>query len=163
MDRDFFPNPEFDDFLYASVGDEDNGMQLSVLSALARQNVDAWDVARQLVLLPKESAIRLLTSRMAMIPAGAAPRPAPEVIAARLIALLPKRNSLAREERAITAPREPASALRVHVKLRLLVAFTVFALISHWLFADLTAKTPTSTPAPARTAHPSPHDAAPGG
>ena len=33
---------EFDDFLCASVGEEENGMALSVMSAFARRNVDPW-------------------------------------------------------------------------------------------------------------------------
>jgi hypothetical protein len=39
-------------FLYASVGDDNNGMDLTLLSALARQNVDAWQKAAELSLLP---------------------------------------------------------------------------------------------------------------
>ena len=33
---------EFDDFLCASIGEEKNGMTLSVMSAFARRNVDPW-------------------------------------------------------------------------------------------------------------------------
>ena len=36
---------EFDRFLYASVGDDNNGMPLTVLSALARMDVDPWEEA----------------------------------------------------------------------------------------------------------------------
>jgi hypothetical protein len=42
--------------MYAAVGDDDNGMSLTVLSALARQNVDSWEQAAALSRLPAESA-----------------------------------------------------------------------------------------------------------
>ena len=36
---------EFDKFLYASVGNDNDGMPLTVLSALARMDVDPWEEA----------------------------------------------------------------------------------------------------------------------
>jgi hypothetical protein len=36
---------EFDNFLYASIGADRNGMPLSVLSALARLDLDPWEEA----------------------------------------------------------------------------------------------------------------------
>jgi hypothetical protein len=72
---------EFDEFLYASVGESNDAMPLSVLSALARQNVDPWQEAAELAQLPTESAIVRLMSVIS--------RPVPEATAARLVALLP--------------------------------------------------------------------------
>jgi hypothetical protein len=46
------PASEFDDFLYAPIVEGGNGMVLSVLSALARVNVDPWDEAARLARLP---------------------------------------------------------------------------------------------------------------
>ena len=85
------PRPEFDTFLFAPIGDDgnDNGMQLSVLSALARQGTDPWEEAGRLAGLPDETATRELTALIAALPAGAAARPDAVVTAARLIALLP--------------------------------------------------------------------------
>jgi hypothetical protein len=40
-----FFRPEFDDFLYAAIYTDKDGMPLSVLSALARMNVDPWEEA----------------------------------------------------------------------------------------------------------------------
>jgi len=53
---------EFDRFLYASVGDDQNGMPLTVLSALARMDVDPWEEASKLTQLPPESAVTQLAS-----------------------------------------------------------------------------------------------------
>lgn len=52
---------EFDAFLFAPVGDDENGMALSVLSALARLSVDPWLEAASLAQLPEHSAIERLT------------------------------------------------------------------------------------------------------
>src|ERR1700731_341397 len=43
----------YNQFLYAPICDEANGMQLSVLSALARMDVDPWEEATRLAAMPK--------------------------------------------------------------------------------------------------------------
>lgn len=88
---------EFDDFLFAPICTEQNGMQISVLSALARLDVDPWQKAAELAGLPGEAAIRWMTSLIASLLDAAPAHPDPGPDAARLIALLPRRasNSLA--------------------------------------------------------------------
>jgi len=84
-------DPEFDDFLYASIDEDRNGKLLSVLSALARLDVDPWREAAKLARLPKETATQRLAALIAALPdESSAHRPA-GTIAARLIALLPRR------------------------------------------------------------------------
>jgi hypothetical protein len=83
--------PEFQDFLYAPVGDDRNGMLLSVLSALARLNVDPWQEAAELSYLPRATAIQRLASLLAALPGGSSAYPDIGNVAARLIALLPRR------------------------------------------------------------------------
>jgi hypothetical protein len=80
---------EFDAFLYAPIGNPEDGMPLSVLSALARQNIDAWEEAATLTELSRESAIARLASIISSTTSGA-PEPAPAATAARLVALLPQ-------------------------------------------------------------------------
>jgi hypothetical protein len=48
--------PEFDEFLFASVGEEVDGMPLSMLSALSRLGLDPRDEAVRLAHLTKEAA-----------------------------------------------------------------------------------------------------------
>lgn len=48
-----FFGSEFNDFLYAPIGGAGNEMPLSVLSALARLNLDPWKEAAELSDLPK--------------------------------------------------------------------------------------------------------------
>ncbi|MGA2562847.1 MAG: hypothetical protein ABSF96_04725 [Steroidobacteraceae bacterium] len=82
---------EFDQFLYASIAEERSGMLLSVLSALARMNLDPWDEAARLARLPRATATNYLTTLIAALPDGPTARADPGALAERLIALLPRR------------------------------------------------------------------------
>jgi hypothetical protein len=90
---------KFDPFLFAPVGEEKNGMLLSVLSALARLDVDPWQEAATLTKMPAQEATLRLTSLLSSLPSDAAILLAPSTVL-RLIALLPKeplRDRRARE------------------------------------------------------------------
>jgi len=86
--------PEFDNFLFAPVGEERNGMLLSVVSALARLDVDPWQEAAKLARLPGKSATERLTSLIAALPEDSSRRADPGTIAAGLIALLPRQAAV---------------------------------------------------------------------
>jgi hypothetical protein len=86
-----FAGSEFDDFLLAPIDEDNGGMLLSVLSALARLDVDPWEEAARLAELPGETATRKLAALIAALPDGSSACPDPEAIAARLIVLLPRR------------------------------------------------------------------------
>jgi hypothetical protein len=64
---------EFDAFLFAPIGEGRNGMLLSVISALARLNVDPRQEATQLAGLPGDTATRRLASLIASISSTVAP------------------------------------------------------------------------------------------
>lgn len=81
----------FNDFLFAPITHDAHGMPLSVLSALARLNVDPWQEAANLALLPREAAIQRLTGLIAQLPGGTPANPGPATNAAGLIGLLPQR------------------------------------------------------------------------
>jgi hypothetical protein len=87
-----FFRPEFNDFLYASIGAEGNEMPLSVLSALSRLNVDPWEEAAKLSELPKDTATQRLASLIARLPAGRWTQADCTTIAHRLVELLPHRS-----------------------------------------------------------------------
>jgi hypothetical protein len=55
---------KYDHFLFAPICEEANGMQLSVLSALARMDVDPWEEATRLAAMPKAIAERTLGSTL---------------------------------------------------------------------------------------------------
>jgi len=82
----------FNDFLYAPIGEEENGMVLTVLSALARLGVDPWDEAARLSEQPKESATKRLTSIISALPNGQWAKASLGDIVARLGALLPAKQ-----------------------------------------------------------------------
>jgi hypothetical protein len=48
--------PEFERFLYASVGEDRNGCVVTVLSALARLGLDPWKETAELVTLGRDAA-----------------------------------------------------------------------------------------------------------
>jgi hypothetical protein len=84
------PGSEFNDFLFASIGEDSNGMLVSVLSGLARSDVDPWQEAAKLAQLPGEAATRELAALIGALPDGSAPSSDPRTIATRLVALLPR-------------------------------------------------------------------------
>ena len=80
---------EFDDFLHAPIGLEKNGMLLTVLSALARLDLDPWGEAANLAQLPTEAATERMRSLVAAVSEEPATASESESVAARLVALLP--------------------------------------------------------------------------
>jgi hypothetical protein len=80
----------FDAFLYCVIQEDESGQSLTVLSLLARQNIDAWDAAGEYMRSPREAAITkfsdLLAKQVARTPADEASR----ALAARLLGLLPE-------------------------------------------------------------------------
>ena len=85
------PESQDDAFLFASVC-ETNEMTLSVLSVLARQDVDPWQEAARLAQLPKDQAISSLASTIwKAISERGSPSDA-SGLAARLIEFLPSRS-----------------------------------------------------------------------
>jgi hypothetical protein len=80
---------EFDNFLFAPIAEDRNGMPLSVLSALARLDVDPWEEAAKLTRLPGETAAQRLASLIATLSDEPSARLNPGTIAVRLVALLP--------------------------------------------------------------------------
>jgi hypothetical protein len=88
-----FFRPEFDGFLCALIGADENEMPLSVLSALARLDLDPWKVAVELSELPKNIATQRLSTLIARLPAGRWAQADSGAIADRLIELLPSSSS----------------------------------------------------------------------
>jgi hypothetical protein len=150
---------EFERFLYSPIGQDSNGMPLSVLSALARQDVDPWDEAAKLAQLPEEKAVTQLVSLLGAFPHAPLACPDPASIATRLIPFLPR-------------PRPPAhSSLNLFVetvaekhpafvsKLLFVFAYMILFLFSTWVITSLQAPgqlEAPSTPAANANSQPSP-------
>lgn len=81
---------EFNDFLFAFVGEEKSGIQLTVLSALARLGFDPWREAARLSELTKEAATKALAAAIVALPEGDWKASDSRSIAVRLVNRLPK-------------------------------------------------------------------------
>jgi hypothetical protein len=82
------PGSQFDAFLFAKIGEDGNGQPLSVVSALARMDLDPWDVAHELANLPVDAATQKLAGLFRVLPDQSLGSSDRSTVAARLIALL---------------------------------------------------------------------------
>ncbi|HEV8015634.1 MAG TPA: hypothetical protein VGP48_08875 [Stellaceae bacterium] len=130
----------FNDFLYAPVGEEGNGMVLTTLSALARIGVDPWDEAARLSELPTETATKRLASVISGIPHSQWPESSVGDIVARLIALLPgKQAAVVQQPATVHAKRVPPAAIAMVLFIFLVNALAFTALRNHETAADQSA------------------------
>ena len=152
----------FDAFLYAAVREDPDGTPLTVLSVLARLDIDPWEEAAKLAQLPGEAAARALAAVISALPKGSATDSG--MIAARLITLLPRHS-----ERGIAAQRVSSGGARLiripsraTIVARAVLCLIVLALllVSQWVavshLASLAAKKPLAAPAavvPAARSH----------
>jgi hypothetical protein len=83
---------DLNDFLFASVGDEQSGMPLSVVSALTRLGIDPWEEAARLAILPKAVAAEALAPTIAVLPIGRSELSDNLATSRRLVELLPARG-----------------------------------------------------------------------
>src|SRR4051794_9892882 len=79
---------QYDAFLYASLCESD-GVTLSLLSVLARQDVDPWQEAARLAELSRDEAINSLASKIWKSNSERWSSSEASVLAVRLIELLP--------------------------------------------------------------------------
>ena len=98
--------PDLDKFLFAAVGNETEGMPLSVISALTRLGLDPWEEAGRLSSLRNGEAVEQLARLIAELPGKPGPLGQARKIASGLVPLLPKHNS------------DPRSALQVQIRPR---------------------------------------------
>lgn len=91
---------EFGAFLYAPIGEERNGMPLSVVSALTRLDIDPWQEAVRLAGLRQEEAVSALAQTIDRLPDIKRELWDARGIALRLVSLLPRGG--------FTAPRVEA-------------------------------------------------------
>lgn len=103
---------EFDDFLFSPIGEERNGSTLSVVSALARSDVDPWHEAAKLARLPRAAATERLASMIGALPDATSFDNG--TIAARLIALLPRStgSAVASQKQLVTGAATPIPTAR---------------------------------------------------
>jgi len=81
-------NPELERFLFAPLH-ENGDAPLSVLSVLARQDIDPWQEAARLAQLPKDHAVNSLASTIWKSDSQRWSPSAASIMAAQLVELLP--------------------------------------------------------------------------
>lgn len=97
---------DFDEFLYAFVGEDRSGSMVTVLSCLTRLGLDPWKEASALAGLSKEVASTRMGSLLAKFGDVPALARESETIARKLVSLLP-----ARAPRRVTLPAGPSQSL----------------------------------------------------
>ena len=132
---------KYDGFLHATVVEGGNGMPLSVLSALARLDVDPWLQAADLASLPRPAAIERLSGMIAALPHEPSSPRDHASIATRLIALLPSGKGAGCASSGPSAAFDLRSTLRVILVNVLLV---VFMLAAQWFVTGHQVRDPAS-------------------
>ncbi|HWK47996.1 MAG TPA: hypothetical protein VNT30_24955 [Stellaceae bacterium] len=130
----FLPRSEFDAFLFAAIGEDGNDMPISVLSALARLDVDPWQEAAKLARLPGEVATKQLASLISALPDGVSTHLDPGTIAARLIALLP-RGASSTVPSSVTVPGA-GTVTKSRAILYGIILFIVIVLVAEFIIAN---------------------------
>jgi len=128
---------EFDSFLYASVGEEDNGMPLTVLSLLARMDVDPWEEAAKLMQLPQDGAVKQLASLLGSLRNASVANLDPARIAVPLVALLPRPLGRAHPLFKAFAQATPAKSSAMVSTLLFVLTYFIFLVFSSWLMGNL--------------------------
>lgn len=127
---------DFDQFLFASVGEEIDGVPLSVVSALARLGLDPWEEAGRLSTLGGGESAEQLARLIAELPGRCCPLAEARKVARTLVVLLPDHDA---GPRVALQPQIRPRYLRLAASLPspywiicgVLVASAVFSAIAH--------------------------------
>jgi hypothetical protein len=131
----------YNDFLYANVGEDTNGALLTVLSMLARRDVDPWEEAADLSRLPRDTAARRLISMIAASP-GQSSTADQTAVADRLIALLPARIASADSQPDTLQVVPPMPGSPRGVSLMVIAIYIGVMVVSQWIAASMFEKAP---------------------
>jgi hypothetical protein len=137
LQRAYAPmHPEFDRFLFASVGEEAEGAPLSVLSALSRLDLDPRDEAARLSRLTKEAAAEQLARMIARLSDRRWTLSEARRIAGGLIERLPPATAAGKPHRFEpgAAPIAGSKAWPFLIYLALLIALLVGLIAGGFLF-----------------------------
>lgn len=109
-------------------------MLLSVLSALARLDLDPWQEAAKLAGMPGETAVQNLASIIAAQPDVPSARRDPGAIAVRLTALLPRTTGSGVASRAKQAGAGKVTQIRTGIPTYAILI--LFMLVAQWITAS---------------------------
>ena len=146
---------DFDEFLFAAVALDTNGFPVTVVTALARHDLDPWEEAASLARLSPDSAAQRLASLLTDLPHSVVSPADSLTIAARLVPLL--KRAAPRGARPSNAPPAAVAVAtatrsrRISPALYCLVALIIL-LIGQWISVSRQPQFPVNAdPAPAPT------------
>lgn len=135
-------------------------MTLSVVSLLARLDLDPWQEAASLAVLPTEAAAQRLTSLLGSLPGPPLRQPDPGSLVARLVALLPRRPDpstgalqASASGAATTHARAMSNKIFIAICLTVILA-SQFVIARLWPTRADATHTPASVTAPSQTPPP---------
>jgi len=149
---------EFNAFLFSPIGEGRNGMPLSVVSLLARSDLDPWLEAATLAAMSADAAAQRLDSLIRALPDQPLTLPDSRMVATRLIALLPRRTdpNIRPPEKQAKAAAADAAGLALR-RQRIVVAMILVLCVLFFMGSQFaTVSNESSTPPGAANAPPSP-------
>jgi len=126
--RGFGPaHPELEPFLLAEIGDDRNGLPVTVQSALARMDRDPESEAARISAQPRDAAVRSVTGLIEALPEGSWTKLDAREIASDLLARLPQGRL---REAPATADGANSETVRGGPMLRILLCAALAALVA---------------------------------
>lgn len=124
-------HPELSLFLLAEIGDDSNGLALTVQSAFARLDHDPYAEAERLRGLPRAMALAAMTDLIEALPAGSWTERNSREIAADLLARLPQGRGTAKAMPTTNPERRPAYGLTT-TRILVCAGFIALAAFAIW-------------------------------
>jgi hypothetical protein len=146
--HEYFWGAQFDRFLHEPIGEDGNGLALTVLSALARLNIDPWEEAAALSRLPGVAAARKLTLLLARLPGRSGAGADSGSLAPRLVSLLPGRVPLEVPADAAVATVRAAGRVSILNSVMFFVLFMLLIFTGEWLMTREHPSAPQAGSAP---------------
>jgi hypothetical protein len=124
---------EFNFFLFAIIGEDRNDTPLSVLSTLARLDIDPWQEAAELARLPREAATQRLASSIAALADVSSADLEHGKTAASLIALLPRQAGP--EIRSVGTLPDGDTVIKFRFGMYMFAIFIIITMVAQWIVA----------------------------
>jgi hypothetical protein len=127
---------EYHAFLYAPISEDREGMTLSVLSALARQELDPWTEAARLAQWPPKTATEQIMSLLDLLPGRIVATLDRGEVARRLSALLPRHAALNPLSMLHSSTTETPKPTVIDFSWRYFYLYFCFMMLMNWLVSE---------------------------
>lgn len=120
-------NSKFDDFLYEPIGDDANGVTISMFSGLSRLEIDPWRESARISALPVDLASRAIAERIGQLQISTWDISHNVRVASRLVKLLPT------HERRVALPGPKSRRSLLSLATWLVLALGIGLTLVNWL------------------------------